>query len=251
MAPILYCGDTSLETAASYLAGMMSSCGMNFDYVPSDERVAPDDLADRDLVILSDYPAAQMDDTSQAALLNTVHAGTGLLMIGGWESFHGLDGHWDATKIADALPVTMQSDDDRINCDQSAVVRAVQDHPAIAGLPWRDRPPCIGGLNRFTTKPDAVEVLSADRLQLTITDSEAIQLEVLETHPLLVFGTYGKGRTAALATDVAPHWVGGWVDWGEGRVEAKADGAEAIEVGDLYVQFWRQLLSELQQGAEA
>ncbi len=249
MAPILYCGDTSLETAASYLAGMMSCCGMDFDYIPSDEWVEPDDLADRDLVILSDYPADQMGEKSQAALLETVQAGTGLLMIGGWESFHGLGGNWDATKIADALPVIMQSDDDRINCDQSAVVRAIQDHPAIAGLPWRKRPPCIGGLNRFETKPDAVEVLSADRLQLTITDSEAIQLEVLETHPLLVFGIYGKGRTAALATDVAPHWVGGWVDWGVDRLEAEAGGAEPIEVGDLYGQFWDQLLSYLQRDA--
>ncbi len=31
----------------------------------------------------------------------------------------------------------------------------------------------------------------------------------------LVVGQHGRGRTAALATDVAPHWVGGLVDWGD------------------------------------
>ena len=38
--PILYCGDTNLEGAASYLAGLMAHCGWAFDYVPSHERVS-------------------------------------------------------------------------------------------------------------------------------------------------------------------------------------------------------------------
>ena len=249
MTSILYCGDTSLDTAASYLAGMMASWGWKFDYIPSTECVEPDQLSGRDLVILSDYPADQMSNDAQTTLLSSVRTGTGLLMIGGWESFHGFGGNWDRTRIAEALPVVMQSDDDRINCDQSAVVRSVRNHPAIDGLPWRDRPPCIGGLNRFETKPDATELLSADRLKLTIDQSGAIHLHVAETLPLLVAGTYDQGQTAALATDVAPHWVGGWVDWGEGRVEGKAPGAEPIEVGDLYAQFWKQLLSSLKRNA--
>ncbi|WP_166821806.1 glutamine amidotransferase [Thalassoroseus pseudoceratinae] len=247
MAPILYCGDTNLETAASYLAGMMASWGWEFDYVPSDQPITPDEMQPRDLVILSDYPADQMNDAAQTALLSSVEAGTGLIMIGGWESFHGFGGDWDRTKIADALPVTLQTEDDRINCDQSALVRVLQNHPAVDGLPWQDRPPCIGGFNRFHAKPDAKTLLAADRLQIAIAESEAIEFNVRETHPLLVVGKYGQGQTAALATDVAPHWVGGWVDWGDGRVQGQADGAEAIEVGDSYAQFWRQLLSSLRR----
>ena len=69
------------------------------------------------------------------------------------------------------------------------------------------------------------------------------QAEVVETHPLLVVGQHGQGRTAAIATDVAPHWVGGLVDWGDDRVTGQGDGADDVEVGDLYAQFWRQLLS--------
>ena len=45
-------------------------------------------------------------------------------------------------------------------------------------------------------------------------------------------GEFGRGRTAALATDVAPHWVGPLVDWGVPRVAAQAPQANAVEVGD-------------------
>jgi hypothetical protein len=36
-APVLYLGDTSLDTAASYLAGVMTYFDIGFDYVASDE----------------------------------------------------------------------------------------------------------------------------------------------------------------------------------------------------------------------
>ena len=61
--------------------------------------------------------------------------------------------------------------------------------------------------------------------------------------PALVLGHHGHGRTAAFLSDVAPHWVGGLVDWGPSRVTAQASGAPAIEVGSGYAQFWRQLLT--------
>jgi hypothetical protein len=59
--------------------------------------------------------------------------------------------------------------------------------------------------------------------------------------PLLVVGEYGRGRTAALATDVAPHWVGGLVDWGDQRVVQQV-GAGFIDVGNWYARFFRNLL---------
>ena len=53
-----------------------------------------------------------------------------------------------------------------------------------------------------------------------------------------------RGRTAALATDLAPHWVGGLVDWGDGeRVVAQAPGSWPIEVGNFYAQFIANLLT--------
>jgi uncharacterized membrane protein len=58
----------------------------------------------------------------------------------------------------------------------------------------------------------------------------------------LVLGRYGRGRTVTLATDVAPHWVGGLVDWGDRRVvQGVADGF--IEVGNWYARFFRNLVA--------
>ena len=61
---------------------------------------------------------------------------------------------------------------------------------------------------------------------------------------MLVLGAADRGRTAALMTDLAPHWVGGFVDWGDGeRVTAQAPGSWQIEVGNLYAQFVANLLA--------
>ena len=70
-----------------------------------------------------------------------------------------------------------------------------------------------------------------------------IAFDVAAVYPVLVVGSAGQGRTAAFASDVAPHWVGGFVDWGETRVAAQAPGGPAIEVGVAYSQFWKQLLA--------
>lgn len=242
----LYCGDTSLTTAAQYLAGMMTSWGWDYHYVPSDQPLSEANLENVDLVIFSDYPAIRLTNALQHQIVSMVSNGTGLLMIGGWESFHGLGGDWDQTPIAEALPVVMQTIDDRVNCDQPALVRQVSAHLAVDGLPWLDRPPTIGGFNRFQARSNATVLLEIDRLRPSFHEG-AWSVELIETHPLLVMGSHRKGVTAALATDVAPHWVGGLVDWGTERVAARAASADAIEVGDLYARFFKQLLLSIRR----
>jgi hypothetical protein len=239
---VLYLGDTALQGAAAYLAGMIHRWGWSFDYVPSD-RAAAGELFDtvRPLFILSDYPASQLEPSLQARLVRGVADGAGLLMIGGWESYHGCGGGWQGTPVAAALPVDISRDDDRVNCDQPALVRSVCDHPITQDLPWASRPPCIGGFNRITAKTDSLTVLETQRFTASQTQGR-FAFEPADCDPLLVVGRYGKGRVAALATDVAPHWVGGLVDWGPSRVVAQAPGAETIEVGDLYDRFFHQLL---------
>lgn len=240
--PILYLGDTSLTGAASYLAGVIQYSGWQFEYVPSNQRADGALFAEtRRLFVLSDYPSVNMDAALQEKLCAQVAAGAGLLMIGGWESYHGMGGNWDGTPVAESLPVEIGGTDDRLNSDQPMLVRQVSSHPAVTGLPWKTRPPCIGGLNRFTAKRDATTILEACRFRAR-EDGDSFVFEPDTTHPLLVVGQHGTGRTAALATDAAPHWVGGLVDWGDGRVAAQAPGAEAIEVGDLYAHFLRQFL---------
>ncbi|MFO0920025.1 MAG: hypothetical protein U0872_17160, partial [Planctomycetaceae bacterium] len=101
---ILYCGDTSLNGAAAYLCGLMARWGWSFDYVPSDVPLTPDHVAKpQGAYVFSDYPAAMADRMVQEMIADRVRQGAGLVMIGGWESFHGLGGNWDNTPIGDLL----------------------------------------------------------------------------------------------------------------------------------------------------
>jgi hypothetical protein len=243
MTDVLYCGDTSLDGAAAYLAGLMSSWKWDFDYFPSDQSCDVVSEKSYRLYIFSDYPGDLLTDQQQDVVLKNVAAGAGLLMIGGWESFHGLGGDWEQTHLASALPVEISSADDRVNADSPVMVQIeAPDHPIAQFLPWVSRPPLIGGYNRVVARDDAETILQAVRFSARLQDG-LFRFQAKTVDPLLVTGEYQAGRTAALATDVAPHWVGPLVDWGDARVTGHAPGAWEIEVGNLYAQFFKQLLS--------
>jgi hypothetical protein len=240
---VLYCGDTTLETAASYLAGLLAHAGIRFQYVPSDRDVDEKLIAAPwSLVIVSDYPAARFSRELQSKAAARIEKGAGLLMIGGWESYHGLGGDWDGTPLGDLLPVTIRNTDDRWNCDRPLIVKQRAGHPIVDGLPFDSRPPLIGGLNRVQARQGDSLLLTAEQFQLEW-NNDAPLLKPGGSHPLLVVGKRGQGRVAALATDLAPHWVGPLVDWGDARVTATAPGAPGIEVGDLYTEFVTRLVS--------
>ena len=242
---VLYCGDSSLSGAAGYLAGLLTRFGIRYDYLPSDQDLSSEMASEpRKLFILSDYAAQRMLPPVQEIVLRQVRdRGAGLLMIGGWESFHGHGGDWDGTPVGDALPVEVMTEDDRINCDQPALVIKAADHEIVADLPWNVRPPTIGGFNRVVSKPGSETVLLVQRVQ-AVFENGRFRFEEQDQDPLLVIGAHGNGRTAALMTDLAPHWVGGLVDWGDfERVTARAPGSWQIEVGNFYSQFIANLLA--------
>lgn len=245
---VLYLGDTALNAAGAYLAGLMTDWGWDFDYIPSDWPLQPDRLSEPyGLYILSDYPADRLTDDAQRTIVEHVRAGAGLVMIGGWESYTGCDGHWRGTSVGEALPVVMSENDDRVNCDRPGLaIRTQTAHPITDGLPWDDHPPVIGGYNRFASRDGVTELLRVQHFIATRTDG-GYRFEPGDTDPLLVLGEHGTGRTVALATDVAPHWIGPMVDWGLPRVTAEAPGAFAIEVGSHYARFFRQLLAWARQ----
>jgi uncharacterized membrane protein len=125
-----------------------------------------------------------------------VAAGGGLMMIGGYLSFQGIDGkaRWRRTAVEEALPVECLPYDDRIEAPEGIVAEVVRpDHPVVAGLdaPW----PALLGVNEVIVKdrPD-VEVIA--RLP-----------EAQGGHPLLVIGRHGEGRTMAWTSDIGPHWL--------------------------------------------
>ena len=243
--PILFLGDTTLDSAASYLAGALSNAGWRFDYVPSETALKLDEIASpRKLIVISDYPAERIEASLQEKIVEQVQQGTGLLMIGGWESYQGMGGNWAGTAIGNLLPVIISESDDRQNCDQPVFVRCKAEHPITSGLPWNKRPPIIGGYNQVQVAAGAIVILEAERHRACFVGDESKCNLVCEgSAPLLVIDDSQPGRIAALMTDLAPHWVGPLVDWGSGRVSAQAPGAEKIEVGSLYIKFIQQLIA--------
>ncbi len=232
---VLYLGDTALDGAASYLAGVMHAANIGFDYLPSDEAFSNSIVtAGCRAVIISDYPARNFSRDQLNSLAGRIAEGLGLLMLGGWESFTGSGGGYNNTVLKDILPVVMQPRDDRINCPQPCLIEKIKDHEIIDSLPFNTNPPSIGGFNRLTAKPDAETILFARRFEVSFQAGGFAFTPSAQPDPLLVVGSYGRARLCAFATDAAPHWVGGLVDWGDTRLKAQARGAKPIEVGNWY-----------------
>ena len=260
---ICYLGDDTLQGAAAYLGGIMLHFGHAFDHIPSGQT-PPTAFAETPyaLYIVSDYQAATFGQVAMTHVAERVAQGAGLAMFGGWESFFGRLGEYQASPLAEVLPVVMQQSDDRRNSAQPCLVNQKADHPILEGLPW-DTPPGIGGYNEIAPRPGATTLLTALRFSVhretrgtedvvrktaavlhavsPTTSSAAFRFTSGEEVPLLVVGQHGRGRVAALATDVAPHWVGGMVDWGDRRITQPV-GAGFVEIGNWYAQFFRNLL---------
>jgi uncharacterized membrane protein len=126
-----------------------------------------------------------------------VRGGGGLLMIGGYLSFAGIEGkaRYHGTGVEEALPVVISETDDRVEAPQGVVPSvAAPDHPVLAGLPasW----PRLLGYNQVTAKPAAAVLVRCD------------------DDPLIACGEHGSGRAAVFTSDCAPHWgPPGFLGW--------------------------------------
>lgn len=235
---VLYLGDGTLSTSARYLAGVLTYYRIPFDHIPTHRRFTGKTLRRRySLFILSDYPSQNLPRSIQNELVEKVREGAGLLMIGGWSSFTGLDGHYRHTPIGKILPVTLSPRDDRMNTEGGAIVYPKERHPALKSFSFRSAP-VIAGFNRVTARPSSKVILEAKKI---LPRYPKIALEK-KSYPLLIFSRYGKGKIAALTTDVAPHWVGSFVDWGRRRMKVKLSKEIQIEVGENYLRFLGQLI---------
>ena len=236
---ILFCGDDDLDRAAVYLAAILYQQRYPFDYIPSTQRF-PDNLQfdDYKLIIISDYPRRNLTNQNLESIEQFVRNGGNFLMIGGWESFTGLNKEYTDTILCDMLPVKMLPSDDRVNLAQGCIVSpAVENHPVIDGIDWQ-KPGIIGGYNRIFPKKESTIILHGNHLSIN-------QMKVVittETVPLLIEGRYFEGKSGALAFDLAPHWIGGLVDWGNQRVHIDFNN-DFIEIGNLYHQFVSNLIA--------
>ncbi len=239
---ILYLGDTALDNAGSYLAGILSYTEVQFEYIPSDVPFRDAQLGNNiHAVVISDYPAVNFSKSQLDLLTDKISDGMGILMIGGWDSFTGINGGYQNTVLQEILPVKMQDSDDRVNSAQPCVIRKRERHDIVNSLPFIACPPCVAGYNRLEAKSGSQTILSIDKYKINDNGSD-LSFMRQESDPMLVIGKYGKGRMACYAGDVAPHWAGGLVDWGERRIKLKAPGAELVEVGNWYVNFFSNMI---------
>ncbi|MDB5562871.1 MAG: cytoplasmic protein [Hyphomicrobiales bacterium] len=216
---------TEYAEGVRWLQAALEGAGWEVHYQPS--HVAARDfpftaaaLAAYDCVILSDIGANTLllhpdTFTKSIPLGNRLHAirdyvaaGGGLVMVGGYLTFQGIEakGQYAGTAIEEALPVTLERSDDRVESPQGVTPRvALSDHPIVAGLDgaWPD----LLGYNRVRQKTgtDLVATVGPD--------------------PLIVAGTHGKGRAVAFTSDCGPHWAPPpFVEW------------------DGYARLWAQII---------
>jgi len=166
--------------------------------------LVPDNIegyADYDVVVISDVGAnsfllgpqtivrSEIVPNKLSVIANWVRAGGGLLMVGGYMSFTGIDGkaRFGQSPLSDVLPVIMADHDDRVEVPEGVAAVRVGEHPATPDLDtdW----PQMLGYNQVEAKPGA-EVLAT-----------------FGNDPLIVVGQAGAGRSAAFTSDLAPHWA--------------------------------------------
>lgn len=203
-------GFDSFETS-SYAEGgtemiaAMRAGGIGVTYQPAHVAMnafpaTAEALAAYDVVFLSDIGAntlllphatfARSEPTPNrlTAIRAFVEGGGGLLMIGGYLTFQGIQakGNYHGTDVEAVLPVLLDAGDDRQERPDGVTPAVVdRNHPVMAGLA---RWPKFLGYNRATLREDAAA------------------LARVGDDPFVAVRHVGKGRSAIFASDCGPHW---------------------------------------------
>jgi uncharacterized membrane protein len=199
-------------TLSSYVVGVgplrdaLEGAGHEVTHLPAhdvpDHFPYPEALDQFDVVVLSDIgansillPSAVFDRSERrpnrlTGLADWVAGGGGLVMIGGYLSFTGIEAKaaYRGSPVEAVLPVTCEATDDRVERPEGIEPQVVEpDHPIVAGLDatW----PHLLGYNRVALRDDAT-------LLATIGDD-----------PLIAVRDHQQGRTAVFTSDCAPHWA--------------------------------------------
>lgn len=194
------------EEAIEYIQKAIELAGAEFIHIPSHmvEAHFPktvEELRAYDVVIFSDVGANTLNlpmnvflhlqpvPNKLEMIRDYVNMGGAFVMIGGYLSFQGIQGRgcYKNTPVEEILPVTLLSEDDRIERSGGICpVSVIPEHPVLENIPvgW----PQLLGYNRFVEKEGAEVIVR------------------LKEDPMIVLGTYGKGRTCAYASDCSPHW---------------------------------------------
>lgn len=205
---------TEYNEGVRWLRAALEADSWLVDFQPShiaarDFPQTPEALAAYDVVMLSDigantlllHPDTFVRSVSMPNRLESIRdyvlGGGGLVMIGGYMTFQGIDGkaRYAGSPVEDVLPVTMLQADDRIEAPQGLVPEIVNPaHPIVAGI--KGEWPALLGLNEVRAKRDADLVATAGG------------------KVLIAAGSYGRGRSVAFTSDCGPHWAPpAFCDW--------------------------------------
>ncbi|MFO7533326.1 MAG: glutamine amidotransferase [Candidatus Limnocylindrales bacterium] len=223
---------TSYSEGVGPLRTALEAGGFEVHYLPN--HVAARDFPDTSEA-LSRYAAIILSDIGSNTLLlhpetfersaprpdrlraieEYVAGGGGLVMVGGYLTFAGIEGRarWAGTPVEAALPVTITTLDDRVEVPSGVAPQVHRaDHPIVAGLP--DDWPDLLGYNRVAARAGADTVVSVG------------------DDPLIVAGQHGDGRGAVFTSDCGPHWCPPpFVEW------------------PGYAPMWQQLLTWVSRSA--
>jgi uncharacterized membrane protein len=214
-------GSVTFHLGAEPLVKALAESPFELTYMPGHEAPASlpftlEEFAGYNAIILSDIgansvllpPDVWLHGKPRPNRLKLIREwtrdGGGLVMVGGYLSFQGIDGRarWARTPIEEALPVTCLPYDDRIEAPEGFQPQIVGDknHPILHDLSgeW----PILLGANEVVLKAAAdVELLA----RLPQEDGG---------HPLLVAAPFGEGRAVAWTSDIGPHWApDAFVEW--------------------------------------
>lgn len=197
--------SSKYEEGADYLLSCLRQGNIDVDYMPANivQTRFPqtaEALACYDAIVISDIGSNtfllqnrtfyNMDIIPDALQLiaDYVAEGGGLLMIGGYLSFTGIEAkaNYKNTVLAEVLPVDMLDVDDRVELPQGCkAVNTAVEH--VITQPFSEWPPLLG-YNKLIAKENS-QVLAE-----------------INGDPLLVMGTYHKGKVCCFASDCSPHW---------------------------------------------
>lgn len=163
---------TDMESISRYDAVVLSDVGSNTFLLPKKVFIDSEVEIDR-LALLADY----------------VRAGGGLVMVGGYLSFSGIENkaRYGRTALADVLPVHVLDIDDRVETPAGVSPELVGTSPIDLGPlgAW----PRLLGYNQTKAKTEADVLVRVD------------------DDPLIVTQSVGRGRAAVFTSDLAPHWL--------------------------------------------
>lgn len=163
----------------------------SFDEVGAYDVILISDVGSNSFLLHPEVFAKCIRHPNRLKLLRDYVAdGGGLVMVGGWVSFAGMEGKakYHGTYLEEALPVTCLPYDDRVETPEGVSPSVVDlSHPILDGVPeeW----PFFLGYNKVTLKAESTTLLS------------------FGDDPLLSVWDYGEGRAAAFSSDCVPHWA--------------------------------------------